>query len=556
MTQQIINIGAAPNDGEGDNLRTAFDKVNDNFSNVWAQGPVDSNVRIQGNIISTLQVNQDLALSPNGTGNVRLNNNTIPGANNTWFLGSVTNRWRGLYVGNITANNLSVSGIVDLSGDVTVGGNLTVVGNTIQIGNITTDTKTIQLANTATTDSAANGSGVTVGANDDIATLLYDSANNVWTTNIGVSVGGPITGTSLAVSSATVYGNIAAVNGNFTGNVTANYFSGNGSQLTDIKANVIISNTAPAVGNGVVWWNSVDGRAYIKYNSQFIDLSPSLIPDPTTYVGNVVFDDMTIENVGNVLPGTSNTYSLGSAGFQWKDLWLSGNISAPGNIIASLYIGDGGLLSNVSSVTQSNVAPTSPTDKTLWWDEVSGRLYVWYTDDDGSQWVDAAPAGVDFQNISSNVIPSSTATYSLGNTVNRWTSLYLTGNLESQGANVLTISASTANISSTTTKLVEFTYAGTFANTIIPDWNNGTVQTFTLTNNFILDAPINLPTGGTMSLIIKQDEVGNRAMTPQAGQYIFASNVKTLTTTANATDMINIFNAGNVFMAALTLDYT
>ena len=30
----------------------------------------------------------------------------------------------------------------------------------------------------------------------------------------------------------------------------------------------------------------------------------------------------------------------------------------------------------------------------MWYDEVSGRLYVWYTDTSGSQWVDAAPAGV------------------------------------------------------------------------------------------------------------------------------------------------------------------
>jgi len=424
MTQQIIDIGAAPNDGQGDNLRTAFDKVNDNFSNVWAQGPVDSNVRIQGNTISTLQVNQDLALSPNGTGNVRLNNNTIPGANNTWFLGSTTNRWRGLYVGNVTAGNISTTSL-NVPGDAYIGGNLTVVGNTIQIGNITTDTKTIQLANSATTDSAANGSGITVGANDDIATLLYDSANNVWTTNIGVSVGGPITGTSLAVSDATIYGNIAAINGNFTGNVTGgnlgtagqvtatgnisggnlrtvgqvtatgnvtgNYFIGNGSQLTGIETGVTISNTAPALGTGGVWWNSVDGRAYVKYNNQFIDLSPSLVPDPTTYVGNVVFDDMTIENVGNVLPGTSNTYSLGSAGFQWKDLWISNNtiyinsvpvtlgagnvltvngeallsndsntsITTTGNITADYFIGDGSQLSNVAST--GNLAITGTT---------------------------------------------------------------------------------------------------------------------------------------------------------------------------------------------------
>lgn len=32
MTQQIINVGAAPNDGTGDQLRVAFDKCNDNFT--------------------------------------------------------------------------------------------------------------------------------------------------------------------------------------------------------------------------------------------------------------------------------------------------------------------------------------------------------------------------------------------------------------------------------------------------------------------------------------------------------------------------------------------
>lgn len=35
MTQQTINIGSAPNDGTGDTLRAAFDKVNDNFDEVY-----------------------------------------------------------------------------------------------------------------------------------------------------------------------------------------------------------------------------------------------------------------------------------------------------------------------------------------------------------------------------------------------------------------------------------------------------------------------------------------------------------------------------------------
>ena len=34
--QQFINIGSAPNDQQGDPLRTAFGKINDNFSNLFA----------------------------------------------------------------------------------------------------------------------------------------------------------------------------------------------------------------------------------------------------------------------------------------------------------------------------------------------------------------------------------------------------------------------------------------------------------------------------------------------------------------------------------------
>lgn len=36
MTQEIINVGALANDGEGDPLRVAFQKVNNNFSNLFA----------------------------------------------------------------------------------------------------------------------------------------------------------------------------------------------------------------------------------------------------------------------------------------------------------------------------------------------------------------------------------------------------------------------------------------------------------------------------------------------------------------------------------------
>ena len=42
MTQQIIDIGSAPNDGTGDTIREAFDKVNDNFTELYAGAGADS----------------------------------------------------------------------------------------------------------------------------------------------------------------------------------------------------------------------------------------------------------------------------------------------------------------------------------------------------------------------------------------------------------------------------------------------------------------------------------------------------------------------------------
>ena len=35
MAKQTINLGTSPNKGDGDPLRTAFDKVNDNFDELY-----------------------------------------------------------------------------------------------------------------------------------------------------------------------------------------------------------------------------------------------------------------------------------------------------------------------------------------------------------------------------------------------------------------------------------------------------------------------------------------------------------------------------------------
>ena len=180
--QIIIDIGAAANDGTGDPLRTAFNYVNENFTSIWDTGVANSNVIFSGNRILTVNTNGNLVLAPNGTGKVQANVDIIPNANNTHSLGSGALRWNTVYT-----QNLDVGGNVSFD-NLTVNGNLTVQGDIIQIGNIVTDSKTIQLANTAGTANAANGSGITVGANDNIATFLFNSSANTWATNIGLQI--------------------------------------------------------------------------------------------------------------------------------------------------------------------------------------------------------------------------------------------------------------------------------------------------------------------------------------------------------------------------------
>tara|TARA_B100000123_G_C25487038_1_gene321795 strand:- start:19 stop:480 length:462 start_codon:yes stop_codon:yes gene_type:complete len=53
MAKQSVNIGVTTNDNTGDPLRTAFDKINDNFDEIYIAGPVSSNVTISSNTVST-----------------------------------------------------------------------------------------------------------------------------------------------------------------------------------------------------------------------------------------------------------------------------------------------------------------------------------------------------------------------------------------------------------------------------------------------------------------------------------------------------------------------
>lgn len=105
MTQEIINVGTAPNDGLGDPIRTAFQKTNNNFSQLFS---------LEANSIS------------NGTSNVR-----IPSANANIYA-SVANVAN---VVTITTTGLQTIGL-NTTGAAVIGGNLTVFGNISANGGI------------------------------------------------------------------------------------------------------------------------------------------------------------------------------------------------------------------------------------------------------------------------------------------------------------------------------------------------------------------------------------------------------------------------------------
>ena len=60
-----------------------------------------------------------------------------------------------------------------------------------------------------------------------------------------------------------------------------------------------------------------------------------------------------------------------------------------------------------------------------------------------------------------------------------------------------------------------------------------------------------MTTGSNMVLVIRQDSTGSRIMTPNSS-YKFAGGSKTLSTAANAIDIISVFYDGTTYYAVLT----
>ncbi len=243
MAKQTINIGSAANDGTGDPLRTAFDKINDNFDELYGSSAeandiiedtspqLGGNLDINGFNITSARSNEDIRILPSGTGGVVASAIRMVGTTISSDDSSSININEGL----IVDGTASVSGATTLTGAVTASSTLAVTGASTLTGALTVNNSVT--ANSVTTNTiASNGSNADLsiqpsGTGDVLISALrvngttLDSSDSTKVTIAeAVDITGALTAAStVAVTGAATLSSTLAVTGTstFSDGVTA-----------------------------------------------------------------------------------------------------------------------------------------------------------------------------------------------------------------------------------------------------------------------------------------------------------------------------------------------
>ena len=393
MTRQIIDIGANANDGTGEPLRQAFQAVNDNFANVWAAGPVDSQVVISNNVISTNVTNLELILAGNGIGTVTVESTVVPKIDSVYDLGSPSQQFDSVYARYLYGNGRYLTGISGGSGG---GGNVYFRSSpplNPNIGDIWIDSDTavqylyfndntsnqwaeMEAYQSFSSGNVTGGNGTPGGSDTQIQ---FNNAGN-----FGGSTGFTFDSTSNVMN---VPGDIVS-----NGNVTGDYIIGNGSQLTGLPAGYSNTNVAAYLASGnntsnIVTTANISGNFFIGNGSQLTNISKlsnssaqfTLLNDYTLLSGNissphnfkvndVYTPDIDLRNqsgTGMFTQGASVTIRTAGT-YNWT-FSSSGNLNLPGNTFSVNYangtpvnIGGGG--NSFSAITMTST-PSGPSNQ-------------------------------------------------------------------------------------------------------------------------------------------------------------------------------------------------
>lgn len=297
MTQQIIDVGASANDGTGEPLRNAFTAVNDNFTQVWAAGPVGTNVVIRSNVVTTTITNQNLVLAGNGIGNIQANSSIVPGTAGVYDLGSPNNTFNYVYGDYFVGNGALLTGVVVAGGTAITNGN----------------------------------SNVTVNANSNVTVGVAGVSDVATFANTGFYVNGVVS---------------------TTGNVTGNFILGNGSQLTGI--NVTSSNLVNGNSNVQVYANSdiaISSNGVsnvIVVSSQDVTITGNLtVTGNATLSGNILGDRIQNGNTSIDIQTAGGNANISVGGVSNIAVFTTSGVDVTGNISANVFSGNGTGLTSV-----------------------------------------------------------------------------------------------------------------------------------------------------------------------------------------------------------------
>jgi hypothetical protein len=307
--QIIIDIGAAANDGTGDPLRTAFNYVNNNFSNVWNTGLPTSNVQFLDNKILTINTNANLVLAPNGIAKVVSNVGILPNMSNVHGIGSSTQRWNSVYTQSIFADSYLYANGTPFSG----------------------------------------GSGTYSNAN--VATFLAAYGSNTISTTGNITAGyvfgngSQLTGIAANYSNA----NVAAFLPTYTGNLSANTISaGNVFVTTTVTAHDAYISTGTFPGDE----NTGDAALYIG-SPTFTNLGSDIMAQ---FTGNVTtYAQINLQNWSNAVTASGDyilTADNGNDSTHYLDMGITSSTwdGSLNNVLSGLvpnngylYVQDGNL---------------------------------------------------------------------------------------------------------------------------------------------------------------------------------------------------------------------
>ena len=236
----------------------------------------------------------------------------IPAGNGTDDLGSSSHRWGNISLaGNVTAGGLTTTG------GIFIGGNANILGTVTynDVTSITTANLVIGLGNNQSGFNVTGG-GIVVG-NTAEAQWLYNQPAQTWDSNLGIDAtgnitapyfigdGSQLTGLPAAYTDADVSTYLASGNNtagyDTSGNVTAGYFIGDGSQLTGLPAS----------------YGNADVATYLASNANVAITTTAAISAAGNVSGNYILGNVRhATGLGNVsainLNGNGSTFLAGN----------------------------------------------------------------------------------------------------------------------------------------------------------------------------------------------------------------------------------------------------